>query len=121
MLLVFSALPFCPAAGVVRAILTEAAPATGVLDNTDKGAPTDVPFTPTAIVLDVNALSSTARPLACAAPSAETLISRLTIVPFCVVPFSTAAGCGWSAGGAFSAGTGMMPSAAREASEDAGS
>lgn len=40
----------------------------------------------------VSALSSTASPLACACPSADTLISRLTIVPLLVVPFNTHAG-----------------------------
>lgn len=47
-------------------------------------------------------------------------MSRLTIVPFCVVPRSTHAGCGWPAGGAFAAGTGTMPSAERDMSEDTG-
>lgn len=90
------------------------------VDIVAKGALTEVPLTPLGIVRDVSALSSTARPLACAAPKAETLISRLTIVPFCVVPLSTAAGWGWSAAGAFSAGTGIIPRAEREARDDAG-
>ena len=71
-------------------------------------------------VAPVSALSSTASPLACAWPRADTLMSRLTIVPFCVVPLSTHAGCGWSAGGAFAAGTGTIPSADKDIREDTG-
>lgn len=65
-------------------------PAAGVFD----GAPYDGADVTATLLRPVIALNNTANPLACAAPSADTLISKLTIVPFCVVPFNTHAGCG---------------------------
>jgi len=49
------------------------------------------------------------------------LISKLSIVPFEVVPRRTACGCGWSGGGREVAGTGMMPNAWSAGSEATGS
>lgn len=70
---------------------------------------------------DVSALRMNASPFSWLGCSAATLISKLTDVPFCVVPFSTAAGCGSVDGGAFAAGTGTMPSAESADREDDGS
>ena len=61
------------------------------------------------VARDVSALRTISNAPACVACSAARLNSRLTIVPFCVVPLITAAGRGWSAGGTFAAGTGTIP------------
>lgn len=73
-------------------------------------------FTP----LDVKALKIMASPFIWFACKDETLISKHIVAPFCVVPFSTAAGCGCPAGGAFAAGTGIIPRAERAAKDDDG-
>lgn len=49
------------------------------------------------------------------------MISKQIVVPFCVVPLRTAAGCGCPGGGALAAGTGMIPRAESAAKEDDGS
>lgn len=84
----------------------------------DSGITVDDPLTLCDRVLDP--LKSTAKPLACAAPNAEILMSRLATVPFCVVPLSTAAGCGCSDGGAFSASIGTIPIADKVSRDDTG-
>lgn len=84
--------------------------------------PVETPLLPPpAFPRDVNALSINASPFSWLGCSAFTLISKLTIVPFCVVPFKTAAGCACPDAGALPAGTGIIPSADSPGSDDDGS
>jgi len=62
-----------------------------------------------------------ANPLIWVLCSSETLISRLSIVPFAVEPLRTAGGCGWPSGGRAVAGTGIIPSEWRAGNDATGS
>jgi hypothetical protein len=66
-------------------------------------------------------LSIIAKPVIWLDCKRETLISRLSIVPFDVDPLRMAGGCGCPSGGSEFAGTGTMPSWCSPGSEETGS
>jgi len=74
-----------------------------------------------ALFLVTREFKTMANPLICALCNSDTLISRLSIVPFAVDPLRTAGGCGWPSGGREVAGTGIIPSAWRAGNDATGS